>query len=365
MKKHHWIWLALLLAFKLNAEPIGISEAQQQKMGIKLMAVSKSAGSTSQRLPAEVVIPVNQERIVSAPQAGLLTALHAAAGQTVRQGQVLAEISSPELVNLQSEYLQALTRQQLAAELLAKDKALYEEGIIAQRRYLSTRSQHAETSAVLSQHKQALQLAGMPAAEIARLQKSGKLSNQLMLQAPLAGQVIELMVATGQRVEVATPLYRIARLDPLWLDIRAPVDILPALKEGQTVRVVGGNAEGRLIQIMRNVNKRDQTVQLRAEISRNAGTLYPGELVEIEIVGQQVTGADSAHFTIARSAVIRKGDQDYLFVQTAQGFEPVAVEIVSEKSGQVIFKAKLSGQEKIAVSGTAAIKGQWLGVGDE
>lgn len=365
MKKHHWIWLVMLMAFELQAEPIVISQAQQEKMGIKLMAVGKAAGSTSRRLPAEVVIPVNQERIVSAPQAGLLTALHAAAGQTVREGQALAEISSPELVNLQSEYLQALTRQQLATELLAKDKALYEEGIIAQRRYLATRSQHAEATAVLSQHKQALQLAGMPAAEIARLQKSGKLSNQLTLQAPLAGQVIELMVATGQRVEVATPLYRIARLDPLWLDIRAPVDLLAALKEGQTVRVVSGSAEGRLIQIMRNVNKRDQTVQLRAEISRNAGTLFPGQLVEIEIVGQQAAGADSGHFNIARSAIIRKGNQDYVFVQATQGFEPVAVEIVSEKSGQVIFKAKLTGQEKIAVSGTAAIKGQWLGVGDE
>ncbi len=365
MKKHHWIWLALLLAFKLNAEPIAISEAQQQKMGIKVMALGSASSSTSQRLPAEVVIPVNQERIVSAPQAGLLTALHAAAGQTVRQGQALAEISSPELVNMQSEYLQALTRQQLAAELLAKDKALYEEGIIAQRRYLSTQSQHAETSAVLSQRKQALQLAGLSGADIARLQKGGGMSNQLTLRAPIAGQVIALMVATGQRVEAAAPLYRIARLDPLWLDIRAPVDLLPSLKEGQTVRVVPGGAEGRLIQIVRNINKRDQTVQLRAEISRNADKLYPGQFVEIEIVGQQPAGADIGHFNISRSAVIRKGNQDYVFVQTAQGFEPVPVEVIGEKSGLVSFKARLSGQEKVAVAGTAAIKGQWLGVGDE
>lgn len=378
MKKNFWIWLALFVAHHALAaeepaaqaagKPIAqiiITQAQQQALGIKVAKISRDDNLTSQKLAGEVVIPVSQERVVSAPQSGLVAALHVAAGQQVKKGQVLAQISSPEMVGLQSAYLQALTQHQLAADILARDKELYQEGIIAQRRFLTTQSHHAETSAVLAQRKQALLLAGMSNATIGQLQKNGVMSSSLILTAPIEGQVLEQMAKVGQRVDTATPLYRIATLSPLWLEIRAPLGLMDTVRPGLKVKIPKSGIEGKLISIIRNVNKNDQTIQLRAEISQGAGKLYPGQYVEVEIEPERVAKNDLQQFVLPKSAVVRSGSNDYVFVQTGQGFVATVVEMVNEKSGMVSIKADLAGNEKVAVSGTVAIKGKWLGVGDE
>ncbi|PKO24964.1 MAG: efflux RND transporter periplasmic adaptor subunit [Betaproteobacteria bacterium HGW-Betaproteobacteria-8] len=374
MKKNNWNSFALFIALfiaqqglaaEVPATQIVITPAQQQTLGIKVAEIAKDGNLASQRLAAEVMIPVSQERVITAPQSGLVAALHVAAGQQVKKGQALAQISSPDMVGLQSEYLQAWTQHQLAADMLARDKELYQEGIIAQRRFLTTQSRHAETSAVLSQRKQALLLAGMSNAGISQLQKSGTMSSSLTLTTPIDGQVLEQMAKVGQRVEMAAPLYRVATLSPLWLEIRAPLDLLDAVRPGLLVRVPNSGVEGKLISVIRNVNKNDQTIQLRAEVSQGAEKLYPGQYAEVEIVGAHDIESAQQQFVLPKFAVVRSGTHYYIFVQNAQGFIATMVEVVSEKSGMVSIRAELSGKEKVAVAGTAAIKGKWLGVGDE
>lgn len=374
MKKNHWNWFALFtallivqqaLAAEVPVTRIVITPAQQQTLGIKVAEIAKDGNLASQRLAGEVMIPVSQERVVTASQSGLVAALHVAAGQQVKKGQVLAEVSSPGMVGLQSEYLQARTQHQLAADMLARDKELYQEGIIAQRRFLTTQSRYAETSAILSQRKQALLLAGMSSAGISQLQKSGTMSSSLALTTPIDGQVLEQMAKVGQWVEMAAPLYRVATLSPLWLEIRAPIGLLDKVRPGLLVRVPNSGVEGKLISVIRNINKSDQTIQLRAEVSQGAEKLYPGQYVEVEIVPEHGPEAVQQQFVVPKSAVVRSGTSYYVFVQSGEGFVATAVEVIREKSGQVSIRADLSGKEKVAVAGTASIKGKWLGVGDE
>jgi len=374
MKNNKYIRLTLFLAMLLtqpvlaadpSTAPIVITPSQQQTLGIKVADLGRDGNLASQRLAGEVVIPVAQERVVTAPQAGLVTELHVSAGQSVKKGQALAQISSPEMVGLQSEYLQALTQHQLAADMLARDKELYQEGIIAQRRFLTTQSRHAETSAVLAQRKQALQLGGMSSAGISQLQKSGNMSSGLTLTAPMDGQVLEQMAKVGQRVEMAMPLYRVAKLSPLWVEIRAPLALLDTLRPGLQVKLPQTGVEGNLVDIIRSVNRNDQTLQLRAEVVAGADKLIPGQYVEVEIVPEGAAANGGQSFVLPKSAVVRSGADYYIFVQNPQGFVATAVELLNEKSGMVSIRAKLSGDEKVAVAGTAAIKGKWLGVGDE
>lgn len=372
------LWLTILLAQPVPAaEPVRnpasdpadaqivITPAQQQTAGIRVVPLEVGGALASQRFAGEVVIPVMQERVVTAPQSGLVAELKVAAGQTVKKGQPLARISSPEMVVLQSEYLQALTRHQLAADMLMRDEELYQEGIIAERRFLATQSQHAEASAVLAQHRQALQLAGMSDAAIAQLQKSGRMNSGLTLTAPMDGQVLEQMARTGQRVELSMPLYRIAQLSPLWVEIRAPLKLLDVLQPGLTVKLPQAGVEGRLISVIRSVNRNDQTLQLRAEVTAGAEKLIPGQYVEVEIVSSDAAAHGRPVYVLPKAAVVRSGNAHYIFVQNAQGFIATAVEILSEKSGKVAFRADLKGNEQVAVAGTVALKGKWLGVGDE
>ncbi|PPC97068.1 efflux RND transporter periplasmic adaptor subunit [Methylotenera mobilis] len=345
----------------VNAADVLMSLAQQKSLGVVVAPVGKNNLLSSRRFPAEIVIPVGQERIVSAPQSGLLDQMHVAAGQTVKKGQVIAHLISPDLLGLQRDYLQALTQKRLATKALARDTELLKDGIIAQRRHLETESAHDEASANLAQRKQALKLAGMSDGAISKLSPSAGMMSGLSLVAPISGQVLEQMVTTGQRVDMAMPIYRIAKMSPLWLEIHAPLEGLPFVKEGMQVQVPKLQASGHLIAVIRSVNKADQTLHLRAEITKGAEKLSPGQFVEAEIN----LGGQSQYFSVPKSALARQGASALVFAQTQAGFKPIKVTIISEQGDDAVVDAPFVGTEKIAVSGIAAIKGTWLGLGGE
>lgn len=338
-----------------------MTKTQQQSLGVTVSPVGKNTMLNSRRFPAEIVVPVSQVRVVSAPQSGLLDQLYVAAGQDVKKGQVIAHVSSPEILGLQKDYLFALTQKKLATKSLARDAELFKDGIIPQRRYLETESTHAEASASFEQSKQALRLAGMGEAAINKISPSAGMNSGISLTAPIEGQVLEQLVTTGQRVDMATPLYRIAKLNPLWLEIHAPLEGLPFVKIGMPVQIPKLQASGKLIAVIRNVNKADQTLHLRAEITQGTDKLSPGQMVEAEIS----LGAQAQHFSVPKSALARQGTEALVFVQTKTGFRPVTVKVISEQGDEAVVDAAFKGDEKIAVSGISAIKGTWLGLGGE
>lgn len=355
MKKLLWILCLPLVAQAGNN--IAFTPKQIQNMGIKVVTLAQADAAASGRLPGEIMVPVGQERVVSAPQSGLLDVLYVAAGQQVTRGQALAHLSSADLVALQRDYLQGKTQQKLAKNMLERDQELYREGIIAERRLLTTQSAHEEYMVNLEQRRQALKLAGVGEGSLNRLESKGEMTSGLTINAPMDGVVLEQLAVTGQRVDMSAPIYRIARLKPLWLEIHAPLDVLAYVKEGMGVSIPQYQASGKIITIIRNVNRDDQTVHLRAEISKGAEKLSPGQFVEAEIMADKV----ARQFVVPKSAVVRNNGATWLFVQTPKGFTALPVTLINEQSERAIITGNFSGTEKVAVSGTVAIKAAWGG----
>jgi RND family efflux transporter MFP subunit len=291
----------------------------------------------------------------------LLDQLFVAAGQTVKKGQPIAHLTSPDLLALQRDYLQAFTQKKLATKSLARDTELFKDGIIPERRYLETQSAHEDICASLAQRKQTLRLAGMSDGAINNMNPTSGMNSGITLTAPIDGQVLEQMVTTGQRVDMAMPLYKIAKLNPLWLEIHAPLEGLPFVKIGMPVQVPKLQASGKLIAVIRNVNKADQTMHLRAEITQGTEKLSPGQIVEAEIS----LGAQEQHFSVPKSSLARQGSDALVFVQTKSGFHPLKVKVIFEQGDEAVVDAIFKGDERIAVSGISAIKGTWLGLGGE
>ena len=343
------------------AADVVMSATQQKSLGITLATVGKNNMMNSRLFPAEIAVPIGQERVVSAAQSGLIDQLFVAAGQEVKKGQTVAHVISADLVNLQKDYLQAKTQQKLLAKSLARDQALFKEGIIAERRLLETESAHEEISASVTQRRQALRLAGMGDATINKLHSASNMHSGVSLVAPIDGQILEQMVTTGQRVDMGMPLYRIAKLNPLWLEIHAPLEGLPLIKLGMPVSIPKLQSSGKLIAIVRSVNKADQTLHLRAEITQNVESLSPGQFVEAQINASDAT----PKFSVPKSALVRQGAETLVFVQTRQGFTPLHIRIIAEQGEDAVVDGQFKGNERVAISGVSAIKGAWLGLGAE
>jgi RND family efflux transporter MFP subunit len=338
---------------------IVMTEMQIKNTGITLGLLEKTTIAPGNHLPARVMIPPSKEYVVSAPQPALIESQKVAVGDNVKQGQVLVRIQSPELVNLQRDYLLSLTKQHLAQNEFNRDKQLFKEGIIPERRFINTQSQLAESQAELHAHRQALSLAGLNENALKNLETTRKLSGSLEIIAPISGVVLETMVSTGQRVNSLEPLYRIGDLSRLWLEIRAPIDRLPDLKLGTSIEIPESQTKGKIILIGQQVDTNNQTVLVRAEINEAAEKLRVGQFTEVHINSM----LEENYYRIPMAATVRNGPEILIFTKSAQGFKAIPIRIITEHDAFAVIQGNLHGKEKIAVSGLSAIKARWLGLG--
>lgn len=362
------ILLSICLSIANAGEIIHITPSQIKTLGIATAPIVANQNASSQHLPGEIVVPVDQARVISAPQSGLIDQMFVATGQRVKQGQALAHLSSPDLVALQRDHLQALSQHRLAQQSLNRDAELYKDGIIAERRYLSTQSTHAEVNALLAERRQALKLSGMSSQAIKSLETNGNYTNGITLSAPIDGMVLEQMVTAGQRVDSAMPIYRIAKLSPLWLEMRVPSQQLNGMQVGMTVSVSNTEASGKVIAIVPNVNKLDQTALVRVLMTNGTSALAPGQLVEAEIA-QPIT-QKSLSFSVSKRAIVQINDakhsnQTLVFVQTANGFEARPIKVLNNNGNQAFITGNLTGNEHLVISGTAALKAKMQGIGGD
>lgn len=360
-KLMNMLLIVLLLPASGLAETLMLSDAQIKKMQVTTTRLSDNINGFSRQYSAEVTVPNDQTQMVSMPQHGLVNALKVSTGQDVKKGQVIAQISSAELVGLQGEYLQAKTKLILASKTAARDKALSEEGIIPQRRYIESKSAQEALNTEVLQKKQALQFAGMSAQSIRDLNSASQMQSAIDIVAPISGQVVAQHAKVGDRLDAGLPLYQIAQLNPLWVEMNVPIEEAANLAKGLTVTIPKTNASGHVIAILRSVNKATQTLQVRAEINQGAETLSLGQFVDVAVL----INAQSDYLQIPKSALVRNGNQSFIFKRIKNGFEIVPVTLINEDNQYALVQAKLSAGDFVASKGLAALKGSWLGLGGE
>lgn len=350
---------AFLVALSAGAagagEPLRLQAAQIRALGIETAVVGQADTERQGVYPARVLVPNEQMRVVAAPVGGMLEMLAVSPGASVKKGQVLARLASPQALELQREALQAGSQSALLQQSLKRDQQLFAEGLIAESRLQATRAAATQAATQASERQQGLALAGIA---------PGKLGPALALTAPIDGVVLEQGGQLGQRVEASAMIYRIARLSPLWLEIQVPLDVAAGLREGMAIRVAGRDIGGKLIAIGRAVDPASQTVLLRAEVDKGADALHAGQVVEAEIATPP-----AGHQRLPAAALARHDGKTWVFVQAAGDdadvrFAARPVRIVGQGGDSVLIDGVQAG-ERVAVRGVSGLKAMLAGIGRE
>ena len=357
------IWASAMVCMLASAaqaadQPVKftVPNTQIQALGIQTALLQTQTGAVKASFPAQVMLPPTAEQVVSSPVTGLVTQMLVQQNQAVRAGAPLVRIVSPELGQLQLQLLQATARATLARQAARREQALYKEGIIPQRRVQEAQAALTESEAALSQAKSILRLSGMSAATINRVAATGKLQDSITLTAMQSGIVTEIAAQPGQRVEAATALLHVAQLNSLWLDIQLPVSQSAHWRAGTRVEVPGRGITARILSASPTVSSSSQTVVLRAVVEGKTGQLRPGEFVTVELP----VAATQGSWDVPLSAVAHDGNQAYVFVRTADGFEARPVQAVASAGQRVRVQGAVRAGERIAVTGVVALKGAWL-----
>ena len=177
-----------------------LSPQRLQAIGVTTAVVEERVVSNELRVPGNVEVNERQLAYVQTRFPGWIQKVFANASyQYVRKGQPLFTIYSQELVSTEQEYLLAKQNQQT----FATDG----HGTAA------AKSETGYWSAAADRLRQF----GVPASELARLERSGTAQHDITIESPASGYITEFNALPNQYAQAETKLYTIADLSSVWV----------------------------------------------------------------------------------------------------------------------------------------------------
>ncbi len=340
---------------------VKLTKVQLYNLGVKLGKIQQVQDTPLLYAPAMVVIPPDQEYIISAAQAGLVKKLYAAVGDPVTQGQRLVDINSPDLLVLQRQFIKAANNRNLAQAGYERDKKLHKEGVISDRRWQETKSYYESIIADLNEARQMLEITGISKKAINKLAKTRKLTSNLSLGAPIEGVILERLVVAGERIDMLAPIYRMANLEKLWLEINIPQEKMKNVHLDDQVLINDSSASAHITLLGQHVNPKNQTVLARAEIDQADANIRAGQSVNTQIIQTSQVPV----YKVANAAIAQLQEQNFIFVRTESGFNALPVTVLGKEADYSIISGNLTADTIIAVRGAVALKAKWVGLGDE
>lgn len=289
---------------------------------------------------------------IGANVTGRVSEILAIPGQVVKQGAVLAKITSTELTQSQLSYLKAKSASQLADQAANRARILYKEDVIAlaelQKREAESSSAKAEFRAANDQ----LRVQGMDQLSIDRLSQSGVIESINNVIATIPGEIVERKINKGQVVQPSDALFTVADLSSLWAVSEIPESNSYLIHKGQKVTLIipalrNTEVEGVVAHVDSIVNPQTRTVVVRMEVPNKEGLIKPGMLATMMIESQP-----TQRLLVPASAVIRVDNHDHVFVREDEDtYRMVAVKLGPEGKGYRPVISGLKEGQEIAVNG--------------
>lgn len=341
-------------------DELSISKQQAERVGIETSPLEKQPAAAGLSFPGKIAVPPDRSRLMNAPLGGRIERLLVRTDSVVKAGDLLAEIQSPALANAQAEYLVAYNKERLLKTNLDREEQLAPYGAVTKKQVIVTQSEYEQARATAAERRQALLHYGMTEAAVDKLAASQKLDPRLTLIAPIDGVVLESPTTPGQTVEALALVFKLVQLAPLWAEIQVPALRAEDFAVGARVTLRGHDCIGKVVSIGSSVEPTSQTVIVRAQFDEPDTDLRPGQVVEAQIA--PITSG-SAEWRVHSGAMVRRGKDAFVFVQTDSGFVATPVKIREELPQFAVVSGSFRGDERIAVRGIAALKGAWQGLG--
>ncbi len=274
---------------------------RRQEVGVTTVKVEKKIVGGAIETNGSVAEDEGRVHSVNAKFAGYIERLFVdRTGQSVRRGQALLSIYSPDLVATERELLLAVENARRLKDSSSPQAA-------------------ADSRSLLAATRQRLRFWDVPDSEIGRVERSGEVSKTLTLDSPVSGVVLKKDALPGMAIAPGMPLFTIADLSTVW--------VLADSYPSDTAMIVPGNAaavsapflpgetfRGRVDFVYPTLTEESRTIKIRIVLPNPKGVLKPGMFVHVSL-----SGKGRVAVAIPRTALIQTGERQIAFVEESPG----------------------------------------------
>lgn len=333
---------------------IFVAPEKQQLIGMR--SVAAEYGTLTKEIRATGKVSYDETRVthIHTKVSGYIEEVFADfVGKSVRAGEPLFTIYSPDLVATEQDFLLALRSRVLLRESTLASAATGSENLIAAAR-------------------ERLRLWDVTDQEVRELETGGKIKRAITVYSPVSGVIVERAAYHhGTFVDPSKDLFMIVDLSRVWVLASIYENDLSLVKLGQAAIVEMPYAtssremRGRVDFIYPFLDPKTRTVQVRIEFANPALTLKPEMFTNVRIsvvLGRQLL--------VPQDAVMDTGTEQYVFIDLGNGYiEPRLVKVAGAAEEKAGISTGLKSGEKVVtaanflIDADSRLKGAFEGMG--
>jgi membrane fusion protein, heavy metal efflux system len=318
--------------------------------------VESRAGGDGITLLGELQVNQDAYAEVGVPVSGRVGLLRAGAGDSVEEGQVLAEIDSVELGKARAAEVAARARAELSRQSLERKQHLVAERVLPDRELQEAQAEARAADAELRAARATLRALGTAAGG------GDSAGARFALRSPIAGTVLERDAARGQMIDPAKPLFKIADLATVWLTVHAFERDALRVRTGVPARVSfpalpGRTFHGTVSWVGSQVDVTSRTIPVRVTVANTAGLLRPGMSASAFIL----VGNVASQVLAVPAASLQRLDRDWVLFLPAKEKNSFQVRKVGrgrDLGGDVEIVSNLKSGETVVVDGAFLLKAE-------
>lgn len=316
-----------------EGEVVHFSEEQFNALSMKVDTLPLRNVSSYVETNGQLEVPPQNEATVTAVIGANVNSIKVIEGDHVKKGQVLATVSHPDLIRLQTDYNSSWNELQYLEQEYNRQKRLYEEEIGSGKEFQKTKSEYNSKKALVSGLEAQMKLLGISHTQV----QNGIITETVSIKTPINGFIRLVEIKTGQYVSPQKELFEIVNLEHIHADFMVFEKDVAKIKEGQKIRFQVESAdeelEATVYSVGKNFEENPKAIHIHAEIEKKEGVLLPGMYVR----GKILTETDSMVYALPESAIVNEGNKNYIFSATKQQdeweFTPIEI-IEGTKSEQ-------------------------------
>jgi membrane fusion protein, multidrug efflux system len=314
------------------------NSVRDQRPSVTLISSQRPANDANLVLPGST--QGIQEAAIYARTNGYVKEWKVDIGRTVQQGQLLAEIETPEV-----------------DQQLAQTKANYEIAKVTAERWADLVAKKVVSNQEYDQNEKAYEAAKANYEQLQRLQGFQK------IVAPFAGVITARNIDNGDLVSAGTsgqpaPLFRIAQIDVLRIYVEVPQTqsrlITPGQSAAVSVREIPNRTfNAKVVRTARAIDPASRTLRTELQIPNADGELFPGMYAEVKFTLPQ----DPHTLIVPGNAVMIRSDGPKVLVVDAKNtIRSRAVKLGRDLGEKVEVASGLDPGESLVANPTDALR---------
>jgi cobalt-zinc-cadmium efflux system membrane fusion protein len=260
------------------------------------------------------VPPQNEAEITSAIGANVVS-IKVIEGDKVEKGETVAFLSHPNIIQIQTDYLNAYSNTAFLEKEYLRQQKLYDAGVGSGANFEKAEANFTASKAKTNGLKAQLTQLNISASGI----EKGTIYQRISLRSPIEGFIQKVEVKTGQFVEPQTPLFEVVNTHHVHADLMVFEKDVHQLKIGQKVRfniqsMPEKDLSAEIYSIGKTFEQETKALHVHAEIENKEGNLIPGMYIQGRIEANA-----SQRIAIPESAVIEDAGKSYIFSVEKEG----------------------------------------------